>query len=261
MSRLQTLVTVLRKPRTVVTAAAVVFGLVWLANIPASLLYAALASKNGPVQLFGLDGPWAEGHVAGITVQNRVVAEDLRWTLRPAQLLLARIGLHLSGGGQVGTLEGGLALSPRATRLSDFRIVSTVKRLAAAGGYPFVPVEGQLGANIKTLVMVRNALDTLEGSVDLKNLQWTLARDPMLLGDFHVEAHTTPEAIIATINSPEGPLSADGTVRLLPDRSYEVDVRIKPKPGASEMLMNYVKTIGAPDPQGDYHWRQKGTLP
>lgn len=261
MSRLQTSVAALRRPRVVLTVAAVVFGLVWLANIPASLLYAAFAPKDAPVQLFGLDGPWAEGRVAGISVQNRVVAEDLHWTFRPAQLLLGRMGLHLSGGGQVGTLEGGLALSPRATRLTNFRIVSTVKRLAAAGGYSFVPVEGQIGANLKSLVMVRNALDTLEGSVDLKGLQWTLARDPMLLGDFHVEMQTTPEAIIATISSPEGPLSADGTARLLPDRSYEIDLRIKPKPGASEMLMNYVKTVGVPDPQGDYHWRQKGTLP
>jgi hypothetical protein len=233
---------------------------VWLANAPAALLYSVFAPKNGPVQVFGLEGPWAKGHLAGITVQGRVVAEDLSWRFKPWQLLLGRMGLQLNGGGQVGTVDGGLSLSPRATRLSNFRIASSVKRLAAIGGYPFVPVEGQMGANIQSLILVNNALNAAEGSVDLKNLAWTLARDPMLLGDFHAEITTTPEAIIATISSPSGPLSADGTAKLLPDKSYEVDIRIHPKPGASEMLQNYVRTIGQPDPQGDYHLRQKGKL-
>jgi len=95
----------------------------------------------------------------------------------------------------------------------------------------------------------------------LQGVAWTLARTPLLLGDFRADVTTAPEAVTALITSPAGPLEASGFAKLLPDQSYDVDILVKPKPGASEMLLNYLKTLGAPDPQGFYHLRQRGKLP
>ena len=246
--------------KTLLIVAGLVFGLTLLANIPAAMLYGLFKPKDSTLQVHGLQGAWSEGALSGISLNGRLIAQDLRWDLKPLQMLLGRIGVRLSGGGQIATLEGDIATSLGSTRLHDFRFAGAIKSLAAAGGYAFVPVDGRAGGEFSKLILKKGLLNYAEGSFDLKSLAWTLARDPLLLGDFHAEITTAPESITAVISSPAGPLEASGSARLLPDQSYDVDILVKPKPGASEMLLNYLKTLGAPDPQGFYHLRQRGKL-
>lgn len=241
-------------------AAATVFLLTLIANIPTALLYAALKPKASPVQVYGLQGPWAAGQLSGITVNNRLVAQDLRWRFQPWWLLLGRASLWLEGGGELATLQGRASASPLALRLSDFRIAGEVKRLAALANFSYLPVSGQAGAQIESLILKKGRIDTLTGRIDLRGLAWTLAREPLALGDFQIELLTTPEALIAKVSSPSGPLEADGEARLFPDQRYESDIRLRPKPGASETLKNYLRSLGPADSEGYQHLRQKGQL-
>lgn len=250
--------TISRKKLLIV--AAVVFSLTLVSHVPAALLYSAFKPKDSPLLVHGLQGPWSAGALSGVSLNGRLLAQDLHWQLKPLQLLLGRAALQLSGGGQIATIEGRIAAGLGGVRVDDFRFVGGIKSIAAAAGYSFVPVDGRAGGEIGKLVIKNDQLNFIEGSLDLKSLAWTLARDPLLLGDFHADIVTAPEAITATISSPAGPLEANGTARLSPDQSYEVDILLKPKPGSSEMLLNYVKTLGAPDPEGFYHLRQRGQL-
>lgn len=246
--------------KTLLIAAGVAFALTLIANIPASLLYLAFKPKDARAEVHGLQGAWTDGALSGISLNGRLVAQDLHWRLKPLHLLLGRVAVRLSGGGQIATLEGTVASSLASKRLSGFRFAGGIKNLAAAAGYAYVPIDGQAGGELDKLVFTKDGLDTAEGSLEIKGLLWTLSRDPLLLGDFRAEFSTTPEAITAVIQSPSGPLEASGSARLLPDQSYEVDILLKPKPGASELLLNYLRTLGAPDAAGNYHLRQRGKL-
>lgn len=246
--------------KQLLVAAAVVFALTLVSRIPAALLYSAFKPKDSILLMHGLQGPWSAGSVSGVSYNTRLVAQDLHWRLQPLQLLLGRMALQVKGGGQIATLEGAVAAGLGGVRVSDFRFAGGIKSLAAAAGYAYVPVDGQAGGMVEKLVLKNGVLNHAEGSFDLRGLAWTLARDPLLLGDFHADITTAPEAITAIITSPAGPLETSGTATLSPDQSYELDLLVKPKPGASEMLQNYVKTLGAPDPQGFYHLRQRGKL-
>lgn len=246
--------------RRLLLAALLVFTLTLVTQVPAALLYGLAKPKESPLLVHGLQGPWTAGSLSGISLRGRPLVQDLRWQVKPLQLLLGRVALDLEGGGQIATLDGGVAAGLGGVRLDDFRFAGGIKALAAAAGYAFVPVEGRAGGEIAKLIFKGGALDFAEGTVELKSLAWTLARDPLLLGDFRAEISTSPEAVTATISSPTGPLEASGFAKLLPDKSYDVDILVKAKPGASEMLLNYLKTLGAPDPQGFYHLRRRGTL-
>lgn len=241
--------------------AVVVFSATLISRIPAALLYSTFKPKESPLLVHGLQGTWSDGALSGISLNGRLVAQDLHWRLQPLQLLLGRAALQITGGGQIATLEGRVAAGlGNSLHADDFRFAGAIKSLAAAAGYAFVPVDGRAGGELKKLTIKKGVVELAEGSLDLKNLAWTLARDPLLLGDFRADITTTAEAITAAISSPAGPLEASGFAKLLPDQSYEVDILVKPKPGSSEMLLNYVKTLGAPDPQGFYHLRQRGQL-
>jgi len=246
--------------KRLILAASLVFLITLVSHIPAALLFGLVKPKDSPLIVHGLQGAWTEGSLSGISLRGRPVIKDLSWRLKPLQLLLGRAALSIQGGGQIATLDGGVSAGLGGSRLSDFRFAGGIKALAAAAGYAFVPVDGQAGGEIAKLIFKGGALNFAEGRVELKGLAWTLARDPLLLGDFTADVSTSPEAVTANISSPSGPLEAKGFAKLLPDKSYDVDILVKAKPGASEMLLNYLKTLGAPDPQGYYHLRKRGKL-
>lgn len=241
-------------------ALTVFFILCLIANIPAAILYGAVKNKLPGVELTGLSGSWTSGEVTGITLQNRLLGQKLHFRLQLLPLFLGRLSYRVSGGGEIGNLDGVVSRSLGSTGLRGLTVRGNLKRLASTTGYGFLPLDGEVDGQIGKLLLVKGALDTAEAKLDVKNLAWTLARDPMLLGDFHADVETTPQAIIAKISSPSGPLEAKGDARLFPDHRYELDVLIKLKPGATEMLSNYVRSLGPPDAQGYTHLRQKGTL-
>ena len=119
---------------------------------------------------------------------------------------------------------------------------------------------GSLCQRIKRLVKLSAGSWDATFKKDGVLLPLTLAREPLALGDFQIGLLTTPEALIAKVSSPSGPLEADGEARLFPDQRYESDIRLRPKPGASETLKNYLRSLGPADPDGYQHLRQKGQL-
>lgn len=247
--------------RVILWAAGAAFVLTLIANIPAALLYGVFAPKESPLRLHGLQGPWTAGQLSGVSQNGRLLMGDLRWSLKPWWLPLGRAAAHVEGGGQIATLQGDVALSPGALRLSDFRLSGSIKRLAGLAGFAYLPLEGQAGADLESLVVKKGFVDHVSGRLDLSGLAWTLARDPLLLGDLQFDIATTPEAVIATASSPSGPLEVGGDARLLPDRSWQLRLRLRPKPGAGETLVNYLRSLGAPDAEGYYLLRQQGRLP
>lgn len=246
--------------RRILWASAAVFLLTLVANIPAALLYAAFRPESGPLVVHGLQGPWAAGQLSGISLNNRMVARELRWTVKPWWLPLGRLALDVEGGGDLAAVQGGVALTPRSLRLDQFRLASSVKRLAGLANLAYLPLDGQAGLRIDRLVLRKGFVDYLAGRVDLQGLAWTLGREPLALGDFAVELSTTPEAVVAAISSPSGPLEAGGEARLFPDRRWEADIRLRAKPEAPEALRNTLRNLGAADPQGFHHLKQKGQL-
>ena len=246
--------------RATIWAAGLVFALTLIANVPAALLYAAFKPKQSALTVHGLQGPWAAGQLSGISQGGRLLLQDLRWYFKPWWLPLGRAAVHIEGGGEIATLQGELSQSPATTRLSDFRIAGSVRRLAGLANMSYLPLDGQAGADLDSLVLKKGFIDSVTGTLNLSGLAWTLAREPMPLGDFQFDIVTTPEAVIATASSPSGPLEVAGDARLLPDRSWELKLRLKPRPGASETLLNYLRSLGNPDAEGYYPLRQQGRL-
>lgn len=250
------------KLRSILWIGLPVFVLSLLAYVPATLLHAWLKPKDAPApaELFGLEGTLAGGRVDGVVVGGRTVMADLHWQLRPLQLLLGRVGLALTSGKEPILLDGKGSLSLLGRlRLSDFRANAGLPALLTSVGY-FLPFDGQAGLDFTKLVAVDRQLKQAEGSVQLQGLAWALGPNRTPLGDFRADVTTEDKDIVARLASVSGPLELAGEARLLPDQSYELQMKMKPKPGAPPMLPNMLAQMGAPDAQGYYHLRRQGTL-
>lgn len=235
-------------------------GLLMLA--PVATLKGWFTPKDKPqaVQMFGLQGTLAQGSLSGLQVNNRPALGDLRWNLQPLWLLLGRMSFHVEGGEQM-TVNGSVSFSPLGTlRLRNFIAAGSVKPVLAAVGQGFLPVDGQARLDLKGLKLRKGALQDVDGVIEMQSLAWTLAREPIVLGDYRAELSTENNQHLVKIESVSGPLELSGNGKLGEDKVYEFEIKLKPKPEASPMLRNLVNSAGQPDTQGYYLIRKSGKL-
>ena len=250
------------KKRWLVLLGALTFLVTLVLHVPANLLYAwSLAGKSAATtQAQGVYGTLSSGGFSAFSVNNRPVLKDVRWTLHPAWLALLRLTADLEIGGD---MELKLTLS-RAVfgklRISKVGGAANLKSLLGAAGTPGLPMEGQIHLTMDSLQMDAGVPVQATGNAQIQGLTWTLSRDPMVLGDFNSDVSTDDKGILAVLSSGPGPLDLSGEARLAPDRSYDLQLKLKPRAEASAQLQTLVRSLGNPDTQGWYHLRRQGTL-
>jgi hypothetical protein len=251
------------KRGTLVLLGVLVFALTLAFEAPAQRLHAwitnALAASG--VELQGVEGTLSHGRAAEIDLAGNPLIRDIDWKMRKLHLLLGRASFALTGGRNGQLLDGTAYILPSGTlTLSDFRLVTPLKDGLAAAGYPFMPVEGQLGLDLSTLKLRRQWPQKAKGTLTLRGLGWKLGREPVMLGDYEAALDNETGGVKADIRSLTGALEVSGKVRLGDDRSYEMDLQMQPKPNAPPMVANLVRNLGQPDAQGRYHLRRQGRL-
>lgn len=241
--------------------AVLVFLYALLMQAPAATLYAWFAPRNGPVQLTGIDGALKHGHVTAISFNGHPIIKDLQWHLHPLWLLLGRVALHLQGGEDATTLDGSLQWSPGMLRASPLKLDTDLKSVLAQTGFRFVPVDGLAQLNLQHLQWDGTRLRKLQGHLQLLGLRWDLGQTPLQLGDFSADATTNAQRTInAVIKSVSGPLDLLGKASLSADNTYQIDLRLRAKPGAPPQLTDMLRSLGRPDPGGYHEIHDKGRL-
>lgn len=240
-----------------------VFLVTAILSAPVATVYGYLAPKLRGVALqpAGLSGTISSGSVAQIGWSGRPVLRNLDWQLKPWWLLVGRLSYALTGGADGVLLNGGVHVVPSGSiSLSDFKLAGPIKPILAMIGQPFVPLDGTLGSEIKGLKLRKQWPVHADGTITTRGLAWSLGRDPVVLGDYEAKLEDETGGVKATIRTLSGSLEVSGDAHLANDRSYELNLQMRPKPDAPPLLPKLVSQIGQPDPQGYYHLRRKGQL-
>jgi hypothetical protein len=256
------------KTRSLILVGVLVF--VWnlLVNAPAASAYAWLAPNAAPLRLFGLEGSFDRGEAQALQLNGHTLMQNLRWSFQPWWLPLARLSFHVEGGNADLSLKGRVARVYGGFNLAGVQGSGSVKALAAASGFPFLPVDGLARVDLDRLALRRGLPRSAGGTIELHGMAFTLGKDPVALGDFKATVSTeSPPAggssdsrIKVAIESLGGPLDASGELHLQPEGGYDYDLQFKPRDNADPALRNLLQGAGAPDAQGYYHLRNRGVL-
>lgn len=249
------------KPALILGAVALLCGLIIYA--PAAFLYRWTLPTNDAsgVEYYGIQGTLAHGDVAAINVKGRTIVSDLHWAFKPLWLLLAQRAFEITGGGDQTALNGTIRLGPTGTTtFSGLHATMSLKALLAAAGQLFLPLDGQIELDLNSLKLKDNQIKSTEGTAQLRGLAWTLAKDPLVLGDYEANSTTENDTVIVTIKSVAGPLDTSGEIKLTADQTYQVNLQYRAKPQADAMLRNLISSAGQPDAQGWTHYRAQGRL-
>lgn len=243
-----------------ITITVVVFIGSLIGQAPAATIYAWFKPKGpAPVELVGVQGIVSAGRVSGININNRPALNSLNWTLQPWRLLLGQLGFHLESHGDT-MLDSNVALSVFGVSVNNTQGVMNLKSLLTAIGQPFLPLDGQARVQLKALRIKKSQFKSADGRVEIHGLAWTLAQEPIMLGDFAATITTENDVIMVRFEPLAGALDLNGTAKLSPDQTYQADLQLRPKPGAPPLLSSLLGSIGPADPQGWHHIRQQGRL-
>jgi len=251
------------KERWVIVLALVAFFVTLVLHAPASLLYAWSQNPQEPakVRLHGVHGTLAEGGFAALSVNGRPALQQVRWTLQPAWLALLRVAAYVEAGDEAVVRAHVSRSIFGALRLSRLNSAGSVKSLLQMLGQPPLPIEGQARLDLPLLRLDGGAPIEAEGSVEVENLAWTAAREPLALGSFNAALTTDKQGIHVSFGSGPGPLEVGGSATLGPERAYELDLQLRPRPEAPPQLLTLVGSLGTADAQGWHHLRRQGVLP
>ncbi len=238
---------------------AVAFVATLLMQAPAATLYGWFAPKDGATQLLGIEGSVGEGRLAGIVSGGRPLLRDLHWRLQPAWLLLGRASFHVDTGTPL-ALQGRIGLSPFAVHIGNAHLTGGLKPLFGAAGLAYLPIDGVVDGDIDSLTLKHGRPTSAKATLQLRGLNWALAKPALQLGDFRADISNDGATIVAKIQSTSGPIDADGLAHLNANGSYDSDIRLRAKANADEMTQNLLHSVGQPDAQGYYHARTRGQL-
>lgn len=247
------------KIRTLWLIGLLVFAGTLVLSTPVALLLPQLAKRPNAPQLAGAAGTVSEGTAAALVSNGRPVLKNLHWRFRPIELLLARVAYAVDASGEL-SLSGTVARSPAALRLDGLRVAGDLRPLLALANGFVLPVAGQFGLDVANASVVDNWPKQLNGELKLEGLRWTLAAHPLVLGDFVAHLETQDKLIVAKLATVSGAVDVGGEIRLNPDRSADVDLQLKARPGADPLIVNLVGSMGQPDTQGYFHFKAHQTL-
>ncbi len=249
-----------RKKTMLVVAGIASFIIFAIAFIPASVVTNRL---SGHARIGGVEGSLWSGHVRSMDF-NGWQLRDTGWDLNPAALLLGRLSANV------------------ATRVADSEINAdtsisllgsiSVRDLEASG--PLAPLVGRfnLPANSGRYRVELSALDIADnwptrliGSAHIIDVPLNIMGNGSgptgnysLL--FDVEAVTEDGLLSGELSDDGGPVEVGGNILLTPPANYELQAKIKARPGAPADIVQALNLAGPVGPDGRREISIAGTL-
>ncbi|MCC5869696.1 MAG: type II secretion system protein N [Gammaproteobacteria bacterium] len=223
-----------------------VYLVVLIATVPAAFVWRLAAPADATAA--GIEGTaWRGGASTAVIAGTRLTG--LRWSLQPLELLRARLGLRFDTRLDDGFARGRLAVSPGGQRiwLHDTQAALALQPLATAAGYR--GVAGQLSIALDELVIVDEWPERLQARIGIGQLVISdLGRDS--LGDFALDLAASDGRVRGELADRGGPVEVRATLRLEPDRSYELEGLVQPRPQATQGLREIIEMLGPADAAG-----------
>ncbi len=240
------------------------YGVFLVALLPAGLVWDQAGQRGllpDGLSARAVTGTLWSGSAARLRLPGAVTAERVTWRFRPGALLGGRMGWTVSADLADGHLQGSMAAGIGGIRVTDTR--ADLSAAAAVSPHMVLPVviEGRLLLDLRQLVFDRDGrVREAEGV-----LGWLEAGagipEPVALGDLRADLQATGEGgLRLLIGDQGGPLVARGRVDVMPGGQYRIEGEAGSREGADPRLVQALRMLGTPDPDGTVPVGLSGSL-
>jgi hypothetical protein len=226
--------------------AVLAFMLIILARFPAQWLVGFLPRG---VTCDAVAGTLWNGACSGLIVHQQPLG-DLTWMLRPARLLLGRLGAHVEVSQGTSYINGDVEVTIGGTLFAhdvhaNVRLGPDVTPQLPGG------LRGTASAELANVEFRNGRLRDLRGHIEARDLAQTGA-GTTALGSYALAfaGAGAAGALIGELRDLGGPLAVDGTVRVTPEPGVVVDGKVAARSMAAPSLVRQLQVLGPPDAQG-----------
>ncbi|NCF50656.1 type II secretion system protein GspN [Gammaproteobacteria bacterium] len=205
---------------------------------PARIAYQLFAPQA--VKLAGISGSVWNGS-AGEAAANRVYLRDLRWQIRPSQLLTGALAYTVTAKPSSGTVTANVSVGlAGGVTVTDLRAALPLQTLRSVLKNP--GLAGSLTVQLDELTADSTGPKTAAGWFEIADLV-----DPRLhresLGDYRADISSDGSGILVAIEDSDGDIDIDAQLRLAPDLSYQFVALLAPKASTPPNLRQFMQRL------------------
>lgn len=236
----------------------VTFLLILAARFPAVRLEPLLERQFPDVALHTVRGSLLSGQAARLVYQG-VDLGPVRWQFRPAAMLRGRLEYRLTLSSPDNLLRTRIGVGPSG-KLYGRDLVATLPSNRWINRFSPVPIRssGDIELVLETFGMHDDLPQDVAG-----RLAWVDAAvlDPLnlVLGRVALAVSSRDGALLGTVTEP-GELGLAGTLALMPDGRYRVDLRLQPGDRIDDDARELLDAVAGIGPEGDYRIHYTGQL-
>lgn len=238
------------------------YGVSLVALLPAAVVWDQLRDRIPKgLAAQGIAGTLWSGSASSLALPEGLVATGVTWELRPGALLAGRLAWSLAAGLPGGQVNGQLAVSMSGLWVTgargDFDAAPVVTPFL---GLPVI-IEGRVAMDIQQLVVTRNGqVREASGVVGWLGAGAGLPQ-AVPLGDLRGELGVSEAGgLRLVIRDQGGPLLAEGTVEVAAGGRYRIEGVAGSRQGADPRLVQALRLLGNPGPDGRTPIRFSGGL-
>ena len=224
-------------------------------SFPARVAYHWFAPPG--IALSGISGSVWRGTARQANVSGLYLGE-LRWRLRPLDLVRARASFDIDASPAGGVLDGNVAIGIGGdVYLADTRTALPLDAITTLLQMP--GLRGTATADIERLHLSDGLPVAADGNAEVRGLVLPLV-SPQTIGGYRIEFFTQEDGVVASVEDTDGVVDIAGRLLLSDDRSYEFLGQLAPKPETPSNVADQMRFLGSPNARGQYELRLEGTL-
>lgn len=240
------------------------FLLFLLANIPAAALTGLLGSfLPDNIRFSGVDGTFWVGSVQSVNINGWQFSEA-QWDLNPACLLLGRLSTRVKvrvAGGDI-TTDATINLSGTIT-VRDLEANGPLQPIATEFNLPVSG--GRYQVQISELTIADGWPMSLVGSVRVAGVPLNIFGDSAgpkgnYAAEFDNESVPQDGQLTGMLSDDGGPVEVGGNIVLMPPNNYELQAKLKARPGAPVDIAQALSLAGPAGPDGSREISLAGSL-
>jgi len=233
-----------------------------LGNIPAAKVIALIdKNTNAPVKLYGVHGSLWNGGAEKVLAQGQPPIDNLKWSIKPAMLLLAQLNGEVNGSIKNQNVIGNFNVSALGTiSASDIRARISAPVMQELIQMPLGELDGIFNINIEHLELKQQGIPMIKANLKWENAKLTMVESVDL--GFVALSITSGDndQLSAKISNKKGQLLIDGNAGVDDKKAYNLNLRITPDESASDNIRQSIAMFARRQTDGSYLVKRKGNL-
>jgi len=248
------------KTRYYIFTAAGTYLIFLLATIPAQL-FTGIINENTPVKMQGVSGTLWNGRAYLITTDNAVTLNDSKWSFTVWKLLIGQLAVDMTtqyAGKDIET-ELGTSFLGRYF-VNDLSATLAASDLAQLANIPLAQLSGLITVNIEHAQWRQGELPSASGEIKWRDAAVTIADTASLGNVSMVLGESEQQQLIASISNQGGDIAIEGTIELIPEADYSLNITLTPTASANNNIKQSLGMFAKRQANGEYQLKKSGSL-